>query len=87
MEITSLAQFFQELVTNGPANLMNIITSLLTLSPFQDFISEFSAWPYMGWVNWFVPVKGYLIVWAAWINAVGVYYLYQAILRWVKAVE
>lgn len=87
MEITSLAQFFQELITNGPANLMNVITSLLPLSPFQQYISYFNAWPYMGWVNWFVPVKGYLIVWGAWLNAVAVYYAYQGILRWVKAVE
>lgn len=65
----------------------SVLASVLPLSPFQGYISYFNAWPYMGWLNWFVPVKGYLVVWGVWLNSVGVYYLYQAVLRWLKAVE
>lgn len=82
-----MVNFFYVLITKGIAGIVSLLKSVLPLSPFQGFISYFNAWPYIGWLNWFVPVKGYLIVWAAWINAVGVYYIYQAILRWVKAVE
>lgn len=85
--MSSLVKFFQDLVTNGPTNALDLLLSVLPLSPFQRYISYFDAWPYMGWVNWFVPVKGYLIVWGSWITAVGTYYLYTAILRWARAIE
>lgn len=87
MEITSLGQFFQELLTNGLSNLADALVSVLPLSPFQEYIAYFQSLPYIGWINWFLPVRGYFIVWGSWLSAVGLYYLYSAILRWLKAIE
>ena len=68
-------------------NFGDMLKSALPLSPFQPYISYFSSLPYIGWINWFLPVKGYLIVRGSWIGAIGTYYLYMAILRYVKAIE
>lgn len=87
MELSSFIQFFQELIQNGISGVADLLTSVLPVSPFQSYIAYFRSWPYVGWLNWFVPVKGYLIVWASWLTAVGLYYLYAAVLRWIKAVE
>ena len=88
MEILSdLVSFFRELFTAGPSGFISVLTSILPLSPFQPYISYFSSLPYIGWINWFVPVQGYLIVWGAWIGAVGLYYIYSAILRWIRVIE
>lgn len=40
---------------------------------------------YLGYINYFVPVGFILSVTETWLVAVGVYYAYQAYLRWIKA--
>lgn len=62
------------------------IADLLPLSPFQQFISDFKDLPHLGWLNWFFPVKGCLIIMAAWLSAVGLFYLYSIIMRWIKVI-
>lgn len=64
-----------------------IIINTLPLSPFREYISYFNAWPYIGWLNWFLPVRGYLVVWGVWLGSVGSFYLYQVVLRWMKAIQ
>lgn len=85
--ISSLVQFFQDLITNGPSNLVSMLMSVLPLSPFQPYISAFENLPYIGWINWFVPVQGYLIVWGAWLSAVSLHFFYSAILRWLNMIQ
>lgn len=62
------------------------ILDLLPLSPFQEFISEFSSLPYLGWLNWFFPVGDCLVVLLAWLGAVGLFYLYSIAMRWLKMI-
>lgn len=62
------------------------VAEVLPLSPFQDFISEFSSLPYLGWLNWFFPVGDCLVVMLAWLGAVGLFYLYSILMRWLKMI-
>ena len=72
-----------ESVFNGLAqNLLKV----LPLSPFQQFIEQFRALPYLGWLNWFFPVGDCLTVMTAWLVAVGLFYLYSVVMRWVKII-
>ena len=43
------------------------LLQLLPLSPFQQFIDQFRALPYLGWLNWFFPVGDCLVVMLAWL--------------------
>lgn len=62
------------------------ILDLLPLSPFQEFISQFRSLPYLGWLNWFFPVGDCLTVMAVWLGAVGLFYLYSIVMRWLKMI-
>lgn len=62
------------------------LTKVLPLSPFQQFIQNFRDLPYLGWLNWFFPVGDCLVVMLAWLGAVGLFYLYSIVMRWLKVI-
>lgn len=68
------------------SGLVDDIIAVLPASPFQQFIEEFESIPYLGYLNWFFPVRGCLIVLAAWLGAVALFYLYSVVMRWAKMI-
>lgn len=60
------------------------LSKLLPLSPFSDYIGVLSDLPAVGWLNWFVPVRQILIIFSVWLTAVGLFYGYSILLRWLK---
>lgn len=62
------------------------LLKVLPLSPFSQFLDNFSSLPYLGWLNWFFPVGDCLVVMLAWLGAVGLFYLYSIVMRWVKMI-
>lgn len=62
------------------------LLQVLPLSPFQQYIDQFRSLPYLGWLNWFFPVGSCLTVMAAWLVAVGLFYLYSILMRWLKII-
>ena len=62
------------------------ILDLLPTSPFQEFVSQFSSLPYLGWLNWFFPVGDCLTVMLVWLGAVGLFYLSSIVMRWLKMI-
>ena len=62
------------------------LLQLLPLSPFTQFIDQFRNLPFLGYLNWFFPVGDCLGVMAAWLTAVGLFYLYSILMRWLKVI-
>ena len=62
------------------------LLQVLPLSPFQQYIDQFRSLPYLGWLNWFFPVGSCLTVMTAWLVAVGLFYLYSILMRWLKII-
>ena len=60
------------------------LASILPLSPFTPYIDMLQDLPALGWLNWFVPVREILVIFAAWLVAVGLFYGYSILLRWLK---
>lgn len=60
------------------------LKSVLPQSPFKDFLADFADIPYLGYLNWFVPVKGILVVMGAWLGAISFFHLYSIVMRWLK---
>lgn len=64
----------------------DMILSVLPKSPFDQYIQDFANLPYLGWLNWFIPVAEICSVTLAWLGAISVFYLYSIIMRWIKMI-
>lgn len=75
-----------ELISGG---LMAIL-SLLPDSPFKildELTPASKLLEILGYVNWFIPIYTFVGIVEGWLVCVGVYYVYQIILRWLNAIE
>lgn len=66
------------------------ILSFLPDSPFKildslDPTGQIAEW--LGFVNWFVPIYSFVGILEGWLVCVGLYYVYQVVLRWLNAIE
>ena len=75
-----------DFVYKWAAKMIASIISLLPTSPFRTFINSWDAPSYLGWLNWFMPVSQILTVITLWLTAIGLFYLYSIIMRWVKMI-
>lgn len=67
------------------SNLLGWVTQFLPDSPFQNLLASGPVATYLGYVAYFVDVQYIVNATGLWIAAIAVYYVYMAILRWVKA--
>ena len=67
-------------------SLVDRIIQLLPTSPFQPYISQLASIPWLPYLNWFFPIAQCLQVAGAWLVAVGLFYVYSMIMRWVKVI-
>ena len=65
----------------------NSLYNLLPTSPFRSYINKLASLNFLPYLNWFVPVGTLVAIATAWISVIGLYYLYQLLLRWVKMIE
>ena len=63
---------------------LGMLLAFLPKSPFKPYISALSGLPFLGWLNWFIPVGACLKIMAAWLTCVSLFYVYSVIMRWVK---
>lgn len=61
--------------------LAGIIIGLLPATPFTSIINGLSSFPYMNWLNWFIPIGKIITITTAWASAVGIYFAVSWILR------
>lgn len=65
------------------------LIGLLPPSPFRGFINAIDGGniPWLAQLNWFFPVTECVAVLEAFVSVVAVYYLYQAIMRYVHLIK
>lgn len=73
-------------VIKGFGVLISFISDLLPTSPFST-IDLSSIEKYIGYLNYCVPVGKIVQILVVWCSCIGLYYLYQIALRWIKVVE
>ena len=66
--------------------VLNYIFVFLPESPFKDIIKEVESIPFLPYVNYFIPIDKLLAMTSIWLGAIVVFYVYQIILRWIKAI-
>lgn len=74
------------------STVISFIASILQLLPESPFVvldnlsqTEFYEW--IQYLNWFIPINTFISILEAWLVAIGIYYIYQIVLRWVKAIQ
>lgn len=85
MFFTGLSKFLQILI-NVLGGVLSSIVGLLPKSPFQ-FVASSQFGELLAKINFFVPIYEFIAILEAWLIAVGVYYLYSVVARWLNAIE
>lgn len=65
------------------SGIWGTIINYLPGSPFTAFIDSLETIPYLPELNWFVPVGEMIAIIEVWLTAVALYYVYQALMRFV----
>lgn len=66
---------------------LDAVLKVLPTSPFSPYIASLGDLPYMGYVNYFIPIGKMTKIGLAWLVSVGVFYLWSIVLRWIRAIE
>lgn len=66
---------------------LQAVLSLFPLSPFREVIQELGSLPYLGYINWFVPVGDFVKIGTVWLTAIAAYYAWSIIARWIKLIS
>lgn len=85
-----VATFFVGLLNGCIKGLSFAVSVVLALLPSWTPLSGVSTSgivPYLGFVNWMMPIGQMMAVLTVWGGCIGIYYVYQVILRWGKVVE
>lgn len=75
-----------DVILQNLQNLFSWVLVLLPDSPFQK-LDNSPIQPYLKAVNWIVPVDFMISTMELWLSAIAVYYVYQAVLRWTRAIS
>lgn len=63
----------------------------LPVSPIQKFLHTWDGLPviqkYLGYVNWFLPVSTVLEILTIWLVAIGFFYGFMALMRYLNIVD
>lgn len=66
--------------------IMSFITLVLPDSPFT-IIDNSPIGDYLGYINYFIPFDFIIDTLTAWTGVILIYYGYQMLMRWAKAIE
>lgn len=66
---------------------LDTVLKVLPTSPFSAFLDKMGQIPYLSTLNYFVPISEMIAIGEAWLVAVGVFYLWSIVLRWIRAIE
>lgn len=68
-------------------NIIVTILNLLPDSPFEFIAQTGYVYKYLQYINWIIPVSFFVSTLQVWLTAVAIYYVWQLVLRWIKAIE
>lgn len=66
--------------------VLGLVFALLPPSPF-GLIDNSPIKEFLPTLNYFLPISEIVLVLETWVTAIGFYYLYSIVLRWIKGVS
>ena len=72
--------------------LVSFAVSVVELFPESPFVvlndmSNSDFYTCLKYLNWFIPVSSFVSILETWLLGIGIYYIYQIVLRWIKVIE
>jgi len=74
-------------ILKAMGSILDAILQILPDSPFRPFIDSLGDIPYVGWLNYFLPVSDFLRLLTLWGTAILLFYAVSALLRFVNAID
>lgn len=68
-------------------NALGWAFSFLPDSPFQQLLNNTPVQDYLGYVAYFLDISFLVNTLDLWLAAIAAYYIYMAVLRWIKAID
>ena len=68
-------------------SILGKILFFLPNSPFLYYINNMQRLPVIKYIGWLVPFQTIIAISETWLLAITTFYIFSAILRWVKAIE
>lgn len=84
-----MGNFFIDLINwiiKALGSVLSWIINLLPNSPFT-ILDNSSVTQYLSGLSWFIPFQQIISILEAWLAAIVIYYLYSAIMRWIKVIS
>ena len=78
-EIVNILQIFE--------NIFVFCLSLLPPSPFRPFIDKLVDIPFIGYLNFFIPISDFVLMLTVWGSAVAIFYSLSLALRFVRSIS
>lgn len=66
--------------------LIQRVLQVLPTSPLREFIDAMGDIPYLSYLNWFFPVSEVIAILSLWVTAIGLFYLWSVLLRWLRVI-
>lgn len=85
-----MGNFFINLINGtikGLGAVLSFVFSVLPPSPFKVIAINSDVKQFLGYINYLLPLNECLAILEAWTAAIGIYYIYQIALRWLKAID
>ena len=74
-------------ILNGLKQVLILALSILPDSPFRGFLDNMAQLPYLGYIDWLIPISDFLDLLSVWCVAVGIFYVASVMLRFAKAIQ
>lgn len=83
LDLDNIVEIFKSIFSK----VIDGILQFLPNSPFQYIVQTMPGLPYLPVLNWFFPIAEIAYVTELWLTAIIIYYVYSALLRFVKAIR
>ncbi len=83
MDFSAISQFFNDFFEN----FWYGVSSILPISPVDNWLQLLGEFPYLSYLNWFCPIGVCVEIMRYWTLGISSYYLCSIVLRWIKAIQ
>lgn len=80
------ADFFNYII-KAVAEAIGWVIDFLPDSPVQQWTNDKPANVVLGHITWFIPFPTMLLHFTVFLSALGIYYAYRIVARWLKVVR